>query len=401
MNHYFPHISYLVVLFLLPCPVYSQTAEELLQEIKQNTELLDATQKTQAQVLDGYYALQHQLDRRAKLIKAIQKEIQSTDGAVEASAMAVDALEIEIEQLKSEYSTILRQAFRLKKSRNDLLFLFSATSFNQGLKRWRYLQQYKEYRKKQVQLILEKRANLNQKIQDLTDSKQQQERWLKEEINQTKIAKEELDLKGTIVGQLKREARAINRLLKEQRQAHQRLAQSVESTIASDLLNREEPATEQPVATSEKRNPKKTLSPAISYEFIKRKGKFTWPIHQGVIVRYFGNQPHPIHKKIVINNNGLDIRARSKPTVFSLYEGMVKAIQVVPGYKNTVILQHGDFYTVYSNLEAVQVKKGDIVLTQQVIGEAAIPLQKEDPELHFELWKGKQRLNPFSWLGKL
>ena len=146
---------------------------------------------------------------------------------------------------------------------------------------------------------------------------------------------------------------------------------------------------------------KKTLSPTISYEFGKRKGNFIWPVHQGVIVRYFGNQPHPIHKKIVINNNGLDIRARSEPTVFSLYEGVVKAIQVVPGYKNTVMLQHGEFYTVYSNLETVQVKKGEIVLTQQEIGSAAIPSQKEQPELHFELWKGKQRLNPFSWLSKL
>jgi len=290
-----PYLLFIVLSYA--SPLHSQTAEELLQEINQTTQLLDETQKTQAQVLDGYYALQHQLDRRAKLIKAIQREIKSTDVEVETSAMAVDALELEIEQLKAEYSTILRQAYRLKKSRNDLLFLFSATSFNQGLKRWRYLQQYKEYRKKQVQLILEKRATLNQKIQQLTDNKKRQEQLLEEEVNQTKIVREELDLKGTIVGQLKKEARSINRLLKEQRKAHQRLAQSVETTIASDLLNKEEPTKEMPITTSEKSKPKKNLSPTISYEFIKRKGKFIWPIHQGVIVRYFGNQPHPIHKK--------------------------------------------------------------------------------------------------------
>ena len=155
------------------------------------------------------------------------------------------------------------------------------------------------------------------------------------------------------------------------------------------------------MASVEKESAAKKLSPTISYEFIKRKGQFNWPIQQGVIVRYFGNQPHPIHRKIVINNNGIDIKARSNPTVFSLHEGIVKAIQIVPGYKNTLILQHGDFYTVYSNLESVKVKKGEIVLAQQAIGIAAIPAQKEQAELHLEIWKGKQRLNPFSWLRKL
>ncbi len=394
--------STLIILALLTFPftLIGQTAEELLQEIRNTSQLLDNTQKTQAEVLDNYYALQHKLSQRAKLINVIQQEINTANLEVESAALAVDSLEIEIERLKEEYSAIMRQAFRQKKSRNDLLFLFSATSFNQALKRWRYMQQYKEYRKKQVLLILEKRASLNEKIQQLTDNKEKQERLLLEEINQRKIVQEEIALTGTIVGQLKKETYEINKLLKAQKEAHQRLAKTVESTISADIDKKEE-TNKVEVAVVEKESTPKKLSPTISYEFIKRKGQFNWPIQQGVIVRYFGNQPHPIHKKIIINNNGIDVKARSNPTVFSLHEGVVKAIQIVPGYKNTLILQHGDYYTVYSNLESVKVKKGEIVSAQQAIGIAAIPAQKEQAELHLEVWKGKQRLNPFSWLRKL
>ena len=390
----------ILALLFSPFSITSQTAESLLQEIRNTSQLLDNTQKTQAVVLDNYYALQHKLSQRAKLINVIQQEINIANLEVETAALAVDSLGIEIARLKEEYSAIMRQAFRQKKSRNDLLFLFSATSFNQALKRWRYLQQYKEYRKKQVLLILEKRASLNEKIQQLTDNKEKQERLLLEEINQRKIVQEEMELTGTIVGQLKKETYEINKLLKAQKEAHQRLAKTVESTISADIDKIEE-INKVEVASVEKESAAKKLSPTISYEFIKRKGQFNWPIQQGVIVRYFGNQPHPIHRKIVINNNGIDIKARSNPTVFSLHEGVVKAIQIVPGYKNTLILQHGDYYTVYSNLESVKVKKGEIVLAQQAIGIAAIPAQKEQAELHLEIWKGKQRLNPFSWLRKL
>jgi len=394
-----------IVLFIISFTSFltaqAQTAEELMEDIQRTTQLLTHTLKNQTDALDSYFALQRQLEQRAKLIQSIQSEITSIAADVEQSAIAVDSLEIEMSLLQEEYAIIMRQAFRQKKSRNDLLFLFSANSLNQALKRWRYLQQYQAYRKKQIQLLLEAKLVLQGKIKELSNNKSRQEQLLLAEENQIESTHEAMQLKGTLISQLRKEQSTINKLLEEQKQAHQWLSESISSAIKSDLDEKTENKSEIEEGTSSKKKPKDYLSTNLTYEFIQRKGGLVWPIKNGIIVRHFGSQPHPIHKKIRIDNNGIDIRARSSASVYALFDGIVTAIQVVPGYKNTLILQHGDFYSVYSNLEIVKVKKGDVVLGQQVIGTAGIPPQKSDPELHLEIWKGKQRLNPFPWLKKL
>lgn len=371
--------------------------EKRLKEMERTATLLTTTRKNKAAIIDEYYVLQEQIDQREELTKTLQQQINKTARKMERSALAVDSLELEIDKLKIEYVTMVRQAFRSKIGNNELMFLFSANSFDQAFKRWRYIQQYGEYRKNQIQQIMEIQAVLKEQITDLDQGKYQQERLLQSEESQNKAIQETIGAKTKLLNKLKKEERSIVSLLKEQKKAYEALNKALSSVILDDIgieTNEIDDLIEEPHA-------KKSLSKTITYQFTQQKGKLDWPIQNGVITRYFGNQSHPIHKKIVINNNGIDIRARSSRTVSSLEEGVVTAIQIVPGYLNTLILQHGDYYSVYSNLETIKVKKGDIVLAHQVIGEVGINTRKDYPELHLEIWKGKIRLNPLNWLKSL
>ncbi len=374
--------------------------EKRLEEMERTATLLTATRKNKAAIIDEYYVLQEQIDQREKLTNSIQQEINYAARKMERSALAVDSLELELDKLKIEYDRMIRQAFRAKASNNELLFLFSSDSFEQALKRWRYMMQYGAYRKKQIRLIFETQAVLKEQISDLEKGKSQQERLLKSEESQNLAIQKAIGTKSKLLKKLKKEERFIAAILKEQKKAHEALNEAL-STVIFDDIGPETSDTDFKETSVAPSPPKKTLSNTITYQFSQNKGKMPWPIKNGVITRYFGNQAHPIHKKIVINNNGIDIKARSNRTVVSLEEGIVTAIQVVPGYLNTLILQHGDYYSVYSNLETIRVKKGDIVLAQQAIGEVGINPRKDYPELHLEIWKGKIRLNPVKWLAPL
>jgi len=360
--------------------------------------LLTATRKNKAAIIDEYSVLQQQIDQRENLVETLKQQIDKSTNRMERSALAVDSLELELEKLEIEYATMIRQAFRSKMGNNELMFLFSASSFDQAFKRWRYIQQYGKYRKNQIQLILDTQAVLKKQINDLDRGKDQQERLLESEESQNKAIQEAIGTKSKLLNKLKKEERFIVSLLKEQKKAYDALNQALSSVILEDIAMETDDIDE---LIEDIPKPKKFLSKTISYQFAQQKGKMDWPIQDGVITRYFGNQSHPIHKKIVINNNGIDIKARSNRTVSSLEEGIVTAIQIVPGYLNTLILQHGDYYSVYSNLETIKVKKGDIVFAHQAIGEVGVNNRKDYPELHLEIWKGKIRLNPLNWLKSL
>ena len=370
----------------------------LLKEMQRTANLLNSTRKNKAAILDEFYVLQRQIEQRGQLIHSLEKRINRAAIKMERSAIAVDSLELDIEKLKVEYGGMIRQAYRSKMSNNELLFLFSAKSFSQALKRWRYLQQYDEYRKKQINLILETQMALKQQIRALEEGKEAQEQLLFSEESQKREMQVALSNKGILLTKLKKEENTIARLFDQQKMAHEALNQALVAVITADVDQHSETSN---TALNTTKTNKRELAADINDQFAKQKGKMVWPIQNGVITRYFGNQAHPIHKKIMVNNNGIDIRARSDRSVFSLHEGLVTAIQIVPGYLNTLILQHGDYYTVYSNLETIKVKKGDIVLAQQVIGMVGVNTRKDYPELHLEIWKGKNRLNPFSWLREL
>lgn len=368
--------------------------KELLAEIEETSRLLAATQKDKAATLDRYFALQTQIRKRQQLINTLKKEIEFSNASIDRANEVIAALNEDEIKLKEEYANMVREAYRLRLNKSMLLFLFSANNYNDLFNRWQYIRQYDDYRKRQANLILNTQEMLSSKAQQLELDKVEKEKLLASENRQKQLLNKELTDKNTIIEDLKGNENRLTSELSKQQKAHQELNNTIETIIKNEMAIKRKAARDESALSATPED--KPTAPKLSGDFQNNKGKMAWPVRQGVISRHFGTQPHPTIKTIEISNNGIDIRTGPDAQVYAVFKGRVVGIQFIPGYKNMVILQHGQYYTVYSNLEELLVKKGDNVSTRQMIGR----LSSDKPEVHFEVWREKQRLNPINWVSR-
>lgn len=383
--------------------------KKLLKDIEQTSSLLKQTKQDKAATLSRYVTLQKQINKRQQLVETLQKEMSYLLENVERTATVVLALNDDTERLKVEYTKIARHAYRQRLMHSKWLFLLSAKSFNDAFRRWQYLRQYDRYRQKQARLILDTQQMLLGKIKTLEDRKREKENLLGAEKRQSQLLGLEMQAKNRLLEDLKGDEARLARDLDGKQAAATKLNNAIEKVIREEMerIRREErlaaAASSGASASSGKTAATPTATPevaSISKDFQNNKGRLPWPVKNGVITGHFGRQPHPTIPNIEIVNNGIDIRTDDGAQVRAIFEGTVVGTQFIPGFDYMVILQHGSYYTVYSNLEEVNVKKGDKVDIRQTIGKVSTDRKDNTSEVHFEIWKEKTRLNPQDWVGK-
>ncbi len=383
--------------------------KKLLKDIEQTSSLLKQTKQDKAATLSRYVTLQKQINKRQQLVETLQKEMSYLLENVERTATVVLALSDDTERLKIEYTKIARHAYRQRLMHSKWLFLLSAKSFNDAFRRWQYLRQYDRYRQKQARLILDTQQMLLGKIKTLEDRKREKENLLGAEKRQSQLLGLEMQAKNRLLEDLKGDEARLARDLEGKQAAATKLNNAIEKVIREEMerIRREErlaaAASSGASASSGKTAATPTATPevaSISKDFQNNKGRLPWPVKNGVITGHFGRQPHPTIPNIEIVNNGIDIRTDDGAQVRAIFEGTVVGTQFIPGFDYMVILQHGSYYTVYSNLEEVNVKKGDKVDIRQTIGKVSTDRKDNTSEVHFEIWKEKTRLNPQDWVGK-
>ncbi|MBK8654405.1 MAG: peptidoglycan DD-metalloendopeptidase family protein [Haliscomenobacter sp.] len=387
----------LLLLVLVLPPSWGQSRKDLedkrknlLRDIQQTNTQLKNTQKEEKATLHVFLTLQNQIRNRQQLVLNLEKEIGYAEESMTRTQSVLESLEEDTRQLKEEYSRMLRMAFRHKLNQTTLLFLFSAQNFNEAFRRWQYLRQYDRYRNKQARLIRETQRTLEEKTRLLAERKQEKEAMLAAMQQQQTHLKKELNEKNSLLNTLKASERKLAAELSKQQEAHQKLNYAIEAVIKQEMLAiRKKARTPEAIAD----NKRESEAPSRSL-FRQKKGALPSPLQGGEIVRQFGTHQHPKYKEVKTQSNGIDIRAGQNVSVRCVFEGRVVGIQFIPGYQNTLILQHGEYYSVYSNLNEIFVKRGDSVSAGQEIGRVS----REKPELHFELWREKNRLNPEDWL---
>lgn len=257
---------------------------------------------------------------------------------------------------------------------------------------------------------METQQVLVDKIKTLEERKKEKESLLGSEKRHSQMLSLEMDTKNRLLETLKGDEARLAHDLEAKQAAASKLNNAIEKVIREEMerIRREERAA---AAASKNSDSKATnTKPAtptatpeiasVSQEFQSNKGNLPWPVKNGVITGHFGRQPHPTIPNIEIVNNGIDIRTDEGAQVRSIFEGTVVGTQFIPGFDYMVILQHGSYYTVYSNLESVSVKKGDKVAIKQTLGKVSKNAKTNTSEVHFEIWKEKTRLNPQDWVGK-
>lgn len=385
----------LVFLFLFLHPSHGQSRKELeerrkdlLKNIEQTTKSLQQTREDKEKSLQHYLNLQTQVLNRQQLLSTLDREIINIEIRIKRTENVLISLKSDLDLLQSEYKVMVRAALRNKINRNLDAFLFSSENLNQFFKRFILLRQYESYRRRQVSLIQATQITLKNKTIQLNATLAEKEAVLKTINGQREQLREELKIKNDMLTTLKENEKKLATSLEDQLKQRLKLDLSIERVIRLEMeaiakRNASVPKTEK------KSVPLNTVS-----HFQQAKGNLPWPVEDGQIVRSFGTQQHPDFKDVKTVNNGIDILTTPKASVKVVFPGKVVGTQVVPGFQYTVIVQHDNFYTVYANMETISVKRGDLLGSNQSIGS----LGDEKPEIHFELWKEKQRLNPSDWI---
>ncbi len=376
--------------------------KRLLSEISTTSKLLSQTTNNKVATLDRYVTLQQQIQKREELILTLQEELAFAIANIDRTKEVTEALENDISRLQDEYALMVRNAYRQKVNQSALLFLFSSESFNQAFRRWQYLKQYDQYRKKQAKLIIETNNTLSKKLAQLEERIAEKEQLITDQENQTKLLNNELDAKFKMLKTLRADEARLRKDLKQKRIAHQKLNNAIEKVIQQEVMAKRKKA-RTAEALKKKQNKKPTKTPELSIltsGFYKNKGRLPWPVTNGIVTSYFGKQPHPTLRKIQITNNGIDIRTDKNAKVRAVFDGVVVGKQFIPGYEHMIIIQHGSYYTVYSNLKEVYVKKNDKVKIKQTIGRSSVKQKSAVSEVHFEVWRDKERLNPLKWIAR-
>ena len=373
---------------------------ELQQQIELTTKLLETNRQKKEATLDQYITLKQQIGQRRQLIATLKQEIAYTESSIDRAGEVVEALTRDVAELKAEYSKALRAAYRKKLQQSNWLFLFSSGTMNQAFRRWQYLRQYDRQRQRKARLIIETQNLLSGKLRDRELRRQEQTILLSEQETQTLQLAEELNRRNALLKSLRQKSDQLSADLQEQQGERERLSAAIENIIRGNLKTR--PGVVSGSGELEELNEAapavSTAEESLTEKFAQQRGKLPLPVRNGVVTGYFGKQAHPTLPTLTIDNNGILLRTERGSETRVVAEGKVLSIQTILGGNYMVLVKHGGFFTVYSNLQQVYVKEGDLIPERRKLGVVATDPVTNSTELDFQLWEGKERRNPLDWL---
>lgn len=357
----------------------------LEKQIKATTETLQKTEKTKSKSVSQLKVLNTQITQRQELLATINKELQHVSKEAAEQEKNKNEADSAIDDLEERLQYALRTAYVRSQLQPQWVYLLSSSSFSQAMMRWMYLRQYKRYVSQQLTALTEKKQLHQELLQQLEENKK----------TKTLLYNEEEKEKKEILAAKQKQEALVQDLAKEEKKLRSQLT----ATQAKKKKLDDEIARLIKVETKKVTSAGLTSAPetkALNDQFSSNKGKLPWPVSKGSISGRFGEHPHPVLKGIVVQNNGIDIQAEPGAAVKSLFNGTIASVTRIPGYDYMIMVRHGLYFTVYSRVVNVSVKKGDNVNTGQKIGN----LGSEEPELHLEIWKDKTKMNPESWIAR-
>lgn len=372
---------------------------ELRKEINTIQGLFDQTKKNRQAELLRLNAMQKQVGTRTELLENIHQEITLLEQKIERSEDVIASLDEDLEVLKEDFAKMARYAYRNKATNNWMMYLFSAENFQDAIRRWRLISNYEAYRSKQAKMIQDTQASLdNIKLKSQEELLEKEVLLATEKDERLKLEREVKKI-NTMLANLKNEEANLSADLHAKKVSRNELNDKI-SAIISTNMKQSVVSSRNHATEVQKHKPLEQFMLEIEANFLDDRGALQWPVKQGYIVRNFGEATHPDLKKIMVTNNGIDIQTPKRAKALAIHDGVVKKVFSMPEYGKVIIVQHGIFYSTYSNLSSNLVTEGDRIRTGDVIGEIKVDQTTNTSELHFELWRSKQRLNPAKWLAK-
>lgn len=370
--------------FLVSQDIDNQLIQKQRNDIDFTNLLIESTDSNSLSI-EKLQLINAKIERRNLLINTLDQQVKDINKNINQNSDSIKYLEEFLYKLIDEYETMIYFAFKNKGSFNELMFILSANNFNQAYKRYIYLKQYYNHRKSQVILIKRTRVELDSKIKLLELDRVAKKDLLKVKRRENDYLDEEIIQKSSIVAVLERKKDEILKEMNKQLDVISKLNQNI-----SDIV--------------EMRNEymqeldKKWLR-KVNDDFQSFQGKLPWPVDQGVILSYFGEHEHPVFNGLKVVNNGIDISTLEGSFAKAVHEGIISKIVSIPGANKAILINHGDYFTVYSNLENIVVKVGDKVNKGDQLGKIFTNMSENHITLlQFQIWHKSSKLNPVYWL---
>lgn len=363
-----------------------QEKKENLRKIAEAERILNETADEKKATLGQLQALNQQINARESLIRSIGSEIKILDNEISDLRIVVNSLQNDLKHLKEEYAEQIYSSYKANRGNSKLMFLFSAQNFNQLLQRLKYLEQYADARRLQAEQIEVVAKELSEQRSRVEAKRTEQQTLLNQQVRESRKLANSKKKQSELVAQLTKKERQLRKEVEDRKAANARLNTLIAKIIEDEVKKSSTASTAEAASSAE-----------LTRLFESKKNNLTWPVGSGFISSKFGKQPHPVLKRITVVNDGVGIQTEKDSPVKAVFEGEVTLIGTIQGKNNIVVIRHGDYLTVYARLKTINVKKGQRVKANDIIGEVFTD-RDGISELEFQVYKGTTKLNPEHWL---
>ena len=386
---------FLIILLLYSFNQYSQQSRSSLEKerdvnlvkIQEAETILKETEKSKNITVGKLNVINKQIRNRQSLISNLRSDIKAQSDEIILIRNLIISLKRDLRILNNEYSDMIYSSYKSRSSLDKLTYIFSSKDYNQMFRRFNYIFQYSKFRKNQIIEINKVYEELEYQENNLSDINKKQKKLLDDELSENNKLQKLKGRQRKIISDLNKKQRNLRKEIAERKVALENL-----DKLIRDIIRREKEALlkncDDDINLLE-----------ITEGFEANIGKFEWPVKSGFISNKFGEHPHPIIKNIKVKNDGIDIQTSKSSQVHAIYDGKVSTVAFIPGMNNVVIINHGEYYTLYAKLKNLKVQKGDIISEKQVIADL-VTNNDGITQLQFQIWKNNIKLNPENWIIK-
>jgi septal ring factor EnvC (AmiA/AmiB activator) len=377
--------------------LFSQSAKDKLKISRDNTvkeieyanKLLIETQGKTKESLNEIAIINHKLNKRKEYLLGVEIEVNMLSEVMEGNSDSATIIQLQIERLKKIYGKLIFNLYRNRSSNYRLMYFLASESMSQLYERVKMIRVYNRYLRNRRRMLQELQEKLLRKNQDLEILRSSKEELLISALRERDIIMREMREKKKMVTQLSKKQKEIEDQIREKQRTAQRLESELRRVID------EERKKIKSIGTKEYLTPEEKI---ISNDFEKNYGRLPWPTQRGIITGKYGEHQHPDYKSVIIRNDGIYITTTAGEDARSVFKGIISRVFTIPGENYTVIIKHGEYYTLYHNLINVNKKPGQNVNIKDVIGTVSTNGTTRETVLYFQVWKEKEKSDPELWL---
>ena len=336
-------------------------------------------------MLSDLALIRKKVANRKALVEESDKEIRRFNDEIYLTQRQINRIQARVDTLTAHYARLVRSAYKNRDARVWYMYMLASDNLGQAFRRFGYFKNLSNQMKNEAQEIRMIKEELELERQKLSQMKKEAEKVKEGRVKELEQLKKDEARADKVVRQLNRDKKKYQQQLASKKKEVDALNREIERIVAAAMK-----------ASSGKGSGKTVVDTKLDAQFAKNKGKLPWPA-DGPVVGRFGKHYHPVYKNLQLPpNNGFDIALGKDTQIRTVFDGVVKQVMVMPGYNQCVMIQHGNYFTLYCKLKSIKVKEGDKVKTSDIIG--TIDTINGQTQLHFELWKGEKPQNPEQWL---